>query len=86
MIEDRWNPHVPIPATKPQLGEPLWQTRASHVTWSAELKDRGRWGVEAQIYRDTDFVIGRRFDLRELAVEWAERLRRDVERGFFEEL
>jgi len=27
---------------------PLTQVKIT-VTWSAELKDRGRWGVEAQI-------------------------------------
>jgi hypothetical protein len=54
------------------------------VTWSAELKDRGRCGVEVQTFRDTDFVIGRRFDLRELAMRWAEELRKDADKGFLE--
>jgi len=31
-------------------------------------------------------VIGRRFDLRELAVRWAEELRREIERGLLEDV
>ena len=41
----------------------------------------GEWGVEAQINRDTDFVIGRRFELREEAVRWAESQRQELERS-----
>ena len=42
------------------------------VTWSAELRFHGEYGVEAQIRRDGELVIGRRFVLKEQAVKWAE--------------
>jgi hypothetical protein len=37
-----------------------------------ELRYQGAWGVEAQILRDGELVIGRRFDTKSLAVQWAE--------------
>jgi hypothetical protein len=63
---------LPDPPRVPRLGEPLWSLRVNHVTWSCELRYHGEWGVEAQILRDGDLVIGRRFDTRALAVQWAE--------------
>jgi hypothetical protein len=49
--------------------ERLWEFRKDHVTWSAELRFHGEsWGWEAQIYRDGDIKIGRRFDTKALAV------------------
>jgi hypothetical protein len=32
----------------------------------------GTYGIEAQILRDGELVIGRRFETRALAVQWAE--------------
>src|SRR5262245_6264348 len=46
---------------RPKRGEPLWETRVNHVTWSCELRSHGEWGIEAQLFRDGDFVIGHRF-------------------------
>jgi hypothetical protein len=42
----------------------------------AELRYHGEYGVEAQILRQGDLVIGRRFDTRALAVQWAEKERK----------
>ena len=42
------------------------------VTWSAELRFHGEYGVEAQILRNGELVIGRRFPLKEQAIRWAE--------------
>ena len=42
------------------------------VTWSAELHYHGEYGVEAQILRNGELRIGRRFPLKEQAVQWAE--------------
>jgi hypothetical protein len=53
-------------------GEPLWELRVNHVTWSCELRYQGEYGVEMQIFRDGEFFAGRRFDTRALAVQWAE--------------
>jgi hypothetical protein len=38
------------------------------------------WGWEAQILSEGELVIGRRFDLRRLAVQWAEEERKHLER------
>jgi len=57
MSDERWNQHVPVPATTYSPGEPLWQTRANHVTRSAKLKDRGRSGIEAPTFHNAEFVI-----------------------------
>jgi hypothetical protein len=42
------------------------------VVWSAELRYHGEYGVEAQILRDGELAMGRRFVLKEQAVRWAE--------------
>ena len=70
----------PPPPKPPKPREGLWQLRTGHVTWSCELLDHGAYGVEAQILRDGEFVIGRRFDTRALAVQWAE-LEREAMKG-----
>jgi hypothetical protein len=55
--------------------------RVKHVTWSCELRTHGEHGVEAQILRDGDLVIGRTFIMRALAVQWAELERTAIEKG-----
>jgi hypothetical protein len=51
--------------------EPLWSIQKGNVTWSAELRYHGEYGVETQILRNGELVIGRRFMLKEQAVKWA---------------
>jgi hypothetical protein len=63
-------------------GELLWSFRKDRVIWSAELRFHGEsYGWEAQILRDGQLVIGRRFLLKEQAIEWAEEERKAIERG-----
>ena len=52
--------------------------------WKCELKYHGEWGVESQILKDGELVLGQRFVLREHAVKWSEEQRRDVERGWID--
>ena len=50
------------------------------VTWSAELRHHGEYGVESQILRDGDLRIARRtFTLRDLAIGWAKNERDRLE-------
>ena len=64
--------HKPAPRCRPRPGEPLWSVQKGDVTWSAELRYHGEYGVEAQILRNGELRIGRRFLLKEQAVRWAE--------------
>jgi hypothetical protein len=67
-----WN-GPPPPVRKPTPGEPVWVQQNGPVQWSCELRFHGEsFGWEAQILRDGELVIGRRFLLREQAVAWAE--------------
>jgi hypothetical protein len=64
--------HKPAPRCRPRPGEPLWSLRREGVTWSAELRYHGEYGVETQILRNGELSIGRRFPLKEQAIRWAE--------------
>ena len=64
--------HKPAPRCRTRPGEPLWSIRKGEVTWSAELRYHGEYGVEAQILRNGELALGRRFTLKEQAVKWAE--------------
>jgi hypothetical protein len=60
-------PPVPRPA------ERMWEvTRADGVSFACDLRYHGEFGVEAQILRDAELLIGRRFATRAEAVAWAE--------------
>ena len=77
-----YSPNYRLPPRAPKPGEPLWSFKKGGNTWLAELRDHGTGvGVEAQILRDWDLVIGRRFVLRDLAVRWAEGEREYIEQG-----
>jgi hypothetical protein len=62
----------PAPAWLSNPGEPLWFLNKLHEMFSCELRYHGPWGVEAQILKDGALLIGRRFETRAEAVEWAE--------------
>jgi hypothetical protein len=79
MSEEWYSPSHKLPERIPRPGEGIWQVRHNHALWSCELRDHSPWGVEAQILRDNELVIGRRFDTRELAIQWAELERCDIE-------
>ena len=72
--DDLWfAPLLKTARVVPREPEPLWEVRSlDHHTWSALLRYHGEWGVEAQINRDGNFVIGWRFNTRVEAVQWAE--------------
>lgn len=67
---------------RPKAGEEIWRIYVTHVFWSCELRDHGKWSVEAQILRGGDLFIARRFDVRESAVRWADEQRQHIENGF----
>jgi hypothetical protein len=67
--------------TKPRENEKLWEVLKGHDIYACELKYHGEFGVEAQIFENGDLIVGRRFDTRQLAVNWAERQRQDIEKG-----
>jgi hypothetical protein len=46
-----------------------------------ELRDHGRFGVEAQFLIDREFTPSRHFDTRELAIQWARLERQAIEKG-----
>lgn len=49
----------------PRAGEPLWEVRQDHVTWSAVLRFHGEsYGWETMIPRDGELTIAHRFLLR----------------------
>jgi hypothetical protein len=53
-----------------------------HDRFACELRYHGEWGVEAQFLKNEELLIGRRFDLREQAVRWAEEMRTALENGW----
>ena len=68
---------------EPKLREVVWSLRNDDVTWSSELLDFGSYGVEGQILRDGELVLGQRFDTRALAEHWSNRYRQEIERSLF---
>src|SRR2546427_716963 len=77
VAEDKlwFEPLIPPAPTRPRVGETLWEVRQDYHTWSARLLYHGEWGVEAQIFRDGEFVIGWRFTAKAEAVAWADEQR-----------
>jgi hypothetical protein len=63
--------HKPAPRQR-QPGEHLWAIRKDGRQLDGELRDHGQWGVEVQIYRDCEFLYGRRWASRALALEEAD--------------
>src|SRR5258706_1869033 len=61
---------------QPTPGELLWTLRKGSRTLLCELRSHGEWGVEAQLLENGEFYAGRRFDLKEQAVAYAEETRR----------
>jgi hypothetical protein len=68
--------YKPPPPRQPRPGEFLWEFRGeNHHTYRCELRYHGEWGAEAQILRDGELMMGRRFDTRALAVQWGDQER-----------
>lgn len=74
--------YQPPPKTAPRPGELLFEfvRESDRRHFRCELRYHGEHGVEAQFYVAGDFLIGRRFDTRALAVEWAGDERTHIER------
>ena len=60
-------------------GELLFEFERGHDRFLCELHEHGPYGVEAQFYQNEEYLFGRRFDSRELAVQWAEEERKVIE-------
>jgi hypothetical protein len=78
----RFSPLLKTARIAPREAEPRWEASSTdRCTWSALLRYHGEWGVEAQTYRDGNFVIGWRFNTKVEAVAWVETKRVDVATG-----
>ena len=64
----------------PRPTESLWTVRKGNHQMTCELRYHGESGVEAQILSDGELLIGRRFESRALAVQWAGEERKAIER------
>ena len=64
----------PPPPPQPRKGEPLWAIQKAGRTLACELRDDGDAGVEVQVSRDGEFLYGRRWATRALALEEADEL------------
>jgi hypothetical protein len=77
----------PAPARQPRPGELLFEFLVGHDRWMCELRDHGPYGIEAQFWKNEEFLMSRRFDPRldptrpprELAVAWANEERKTLE-------
>jgi hypothetical protein len=57
--------------------------QADQVRFRCELHDHAEGGVEAQFWMNGSLLIGRRFDTRSQAVQWARFERRAIKKGGF---
>jgi hypothetical protein len=73
-----WNAPRPEPR-KARVGEHLWSMRKDDKRVDAELRDHGKHGVEIQFRYQRDFVYGRRWATRELAIAEGEDKQRELE-------
>lgn len=75
MSDPFYSPTHVLPARRPRRGEVIWTEARDQVTWTCELREQEAAGVEAQVLRDGDLVVGRRFGSRNHALAWAELFR-----------
>ena len=76
-----------LPQGAARSREVLFEFLVGHDRWLCELVDLGKWGVQAQFWRNEEFDYARRFDhsehdhalARDLAIEWATSERRAME-------
>ena len=73
-------PGFKIAPRQPQPGEKLFEFLVGHKRHLCELRDHGKWGVAAEFYVNEEFVMSRRFDTRELAIQWAQLERAAIEK------
>lgn len=73
------------PERQAQPGELLFEFLRGHHRYRCELRDHGAYGVEAQFFKNEEFLYAQRFDprldrlrtSRQMAITWAE-LERDA--------
>jgi hypothetical protein len=65
--------------TKPTPSERLFAFVRQHDWFTCELREVGRWGIEARFLRNHQFLYSRRHKTRELAIAWAEAERKALE-------
>ena len=68
---DSPNRKPPSPRQPRPPGEPLWEFRHNHLTWSAELHDETPHGWDCHLLRDSELFKSRRFANRKAAIAWA---------------
>jgi hypothetical protein len=78
-------PFSPWPAWPPPVGprppELLFEVLRGTDRFICKLLYQGKWGVEATFLLNDELLIGRMFDTRELAAQWAEAMRTVIEKG-----
>jgi hypothetical protein len=61
---------------------PFDERRTFFLAEMATHRQRGATcGVEAQIFKNAELLVGNRHQTRALAVQWAEHQRQDIEKG-----
>lgn len=75
-----WTPHRKLPPRKSTPAELLWRLTCGNERRRAELRDRGIVGAELQIYINGQFVSGRHYTTRALAIADADAFRAALER------
>ena len=88
MTDDRHRSDYRPPVRQPQPGELLWEfhRERDHTFIRCELRDRGEWGVEVQIFEGDFGIVAHLFrpgrgemGPRAAAIAWAEAERRAIE-------
>jgi hypothetical protein len=73
-----YRPKVRLPR---RPGELLFSFRDhKHRQMDCELVNHDQWGIEAMFLIDRELLISRRFDTRELAIQWAKQERPLIEK------
>jgi hypothetical protein len=76
--------NAPQPAPRqPQPGELLCEfyPETRKKFFRIVLRDRGQYGVEAQLFDPAEFLYGHLFPARQLAIAWAEEQRKAIDKG-----
>src|SRR5262245_42704448 len=76
MRDNEWTPFLRYVDPMRQPGERLWTVRKATVTYDGELRDDEKLGsgMELQLSRNEEFIRGRRFKSRALALAEADAL------------
>jgi len=72
--------HAPPPPRLARVREPLWGVRLENQQMTCELRYHGVRGVEYRLFHNNEFLRGRGFATRELAVKAATDVLKDLER------